>query len=375
MPKPMYPIHNKPFLHYLIEHLKEVGFQKVLLLLGYMPNPIIDYFGDGSDYGINIDYAISDTESETGRRLQSAASKIDPYFLLMYCDNYWPIRVKEMIEAYNETDADIQLTVYTNKDNYTKNNLQFDNQRNIVVYDKSRLCQGLNGVDIGFAIVNKSSLELLSQKNDSFEAVVYPTLTEQGRMSAFTTDHRYYSIGSFERIELTNAFFERKAAILLDRDGVLNKKAPRGEYICNWNEFEWIPGAKEAIKLLKRGGYRIIIISNQAGIARGMMAESDLNDIHNRMSDDIEGVSKPFDAIYYCPHHWNEQCECRKPNAGSFFMAQRNFHLDLSRIYYIGDDPRDQEAAANAGCLYFHVDENHSLLSYVKKEMIPLVSS
>ena len=96
MPKPMLPFHGKPFLEYLVEHLKEQGFEKVLLLLGYLPEVIMDHFGDGGSFGLRVEYSVTDVEDDTGRRLQLAAAKVDPCFLLMYGDNYWPMRIDSM---------------------------------------------------------------------------------------------------------------------------------------------------------------------------------------------------------------------------------------------------------------------------------------
>src|SRR5947207_14295462 len=89
-------------------------------------------------------------------------------------------------------------------------------------------------------------------------------------------------------------------AILLDRDGVLNEKAPDCDYITSWSRFEWLPGAREALQLLKQAGFPVIIITNQAGIARGLMTEADLRDIHERMQSALAEQDASVDAIYYC---------------------------------------------------------------------------
>ena len=95
-PKPMVEIHGKPFLAYQIEQLRDQGFKKILLLLGYLPQVVQDYCGDGSRWGIKIEYSISAVEDETARRLKLAEFLLDPYFLLLYCDNYWPMQIDKM---------------------------------------------------------------------------------------------------------------------------------------------------------------------------------------------------------------------------------------------------------------------------------------
>lgn len=369
MPKPMVRFHGKPFLEYLIRQVKEEGFDKVLLLLGYYPEVIQDYFGDGSDFDVSIEYSVTDVEYETGTRLRIAKQLIDPYFLLMYCDNYWPMDFARMWESFKEKNTDVQIVVYTNKDSFTKNNLCVDNSSMVTTYDKSRSAKNLQGVDIGYAIIKKEVIDLISSDNVNFEKIAYPQLTENGSLAAFETDHRYYSVGNLQRLPLTKTFFEQKRVIFLDRDGVLNKKAPKAHYVTKPEEFIWLPGAIEAVKLLKKAGYIIIIISNQAGVSRGMMTKNDLDSIHMKLHDDLAKEGVTINAIYVCTHGWNDGCDCRKPKPGMFFQAQRDYHLDLRKSFFIGDDIRDKEAGDAAGCKTFLVSPEFSLFQCVKKNI------
>lgn len=369
MPKPMIEFHGKPFLEYLIDNLREQGIRKILLLLGYLPEVIQGYFGDGRKFGVQIAYSITDVANDTGRRLRLVAPQIEPYFLLMYCDNYWPLRLHDMWEQYTRRNVDAQITVYSNKDNYTKSNVCIDKNYFILQYDKSRTAADLQGVDIGYAILRKTVLEHLPDENVLFESSVYPRLVENSQLVAYVTDHRYYSVSSFERLEMTERFLRREPAIILDRDGVLNKKPPQAEYIKNWSEFEWLPGSKEAIALLKKAGYKIIVVTNQAGIGRGVMTEADLREIHENMSREAEESGGGIDAVYYCPHGWNSGCECRKPRPGMLFQAQRDFHLDLTRTCFIGDDIRDEQAGKAAGCEVVHVSPDFPLLRVIQEKV------
>jgi len=105
--------------------------------------------------------------------------------------------------------------------------------------------------------------------------------------------------------------------------------------------------------------------SNQAGIARGAMTEADLLDIHRRMVRETVQAGGRIDVIYYCPHNWDEGCECRKPRPGMLFQAQRDLNLDLSRTPFVGDDERDAQAADAAGCPSVLVSEQKTLLEVV----------
>lgn len=362
----MIEIHGKPFLEYNLVQLREQGFERVLLLLGYLPEVVQDYFGDGSRWGLRIDYSVTPIEDNTGLRLKKAAPLLDDCFLLLYCDNYWPMRMDRMWQWFADSGAAALLTVYANKDNYTKDSLKVGSDGFISAFDKQRRTPDLKGVEISYGLFRKELVASLPEGNISFEETLYPALAREHRLAAYVTEHRYYSVGSASRLPLTEAFLARCPAILLDRDGVLNRKAPRGEYVRHWDEFQWLPGAKEALKLLKNAGYKVVVVSNQAGIARGAMTEADLLDIHRRMVRDASLAGGRIDAIYYCPHHWDEHCECRKPKPGMLFQAQRDFNLDLSRTPFVGDDERDGQAANAAGCPSVLVSEQKSLLEVVR---------
>lgn len=360
-PKPMTLFHGKPFLEYLLLSLRGQGFERVLLLVGYRAEAIRSYFADGARLGMKITYSESPVEFDTGARLRAAANLIDPLFMLFYCDNYWPMPFDAMWAQFKAHDVRAMVTVYKNEDGYTRSNLKIEDGR-VSVYDKSRTAEGLQGVDIGYIILHKDVLEMIPEGNASFEASVYPQLVSANAMAAFETRHRYYSVGNVERLPVTERFLSPRPTILLDRDGVLNVRPPRADYVKKWSEWHWLEGALEGLSLLGTAGYRLLVISNQPGIARGAMSEQDLWDIHRRMADEAAAAGARIEAIYYCPHNWDDGCSCRKPQPGMLFKAQKDFVLDLSRCVFLGDDERDEAAAIAAFCPFMYVDDKHPLL-------------
>jgi len=286
---------------------------------------------------------------------------------MMYCDNFWPMNLGQMWQTFQESDAQGMLTVYANHEGYTRNNLSVDDSGSIVTYDPSRSASGLNGVDIGYALLSKEVLKHIPPENISFEHNVYPALTSRGALLGFRTEHRYYSVGSHERLPLTEAFLTPQRAIILDRDGTLNERPPKAHYVTDWSKFKWLPGTLEALSMLVRAGYKIIIVTNQSGIARGIMTEDDLAAVHENMKTEMAAAGVSVDAIYYCPHGWDDGCFCRKPSPGMLFQAQRDFHLDLTKTIFVGDDERDVEAGEAAGCLTDLVRPGRSLLDIVRE--------
>jgi len=366
-PKPMVEILGKPFLEYQIEQLREQGFKRVLLLLGYLPEIVRDHFGDGRRFGIKIEYSVSAVEDETGRRLKLAQPFLDSCFLLLYCDNYWPMSMTRLWRRFVAAGAPAMITVYSNKDGYTRNSVRVEADGFVSIYDKTCSDPGLNGVEISYAILSKKVIRPLSDANVLFETAVYPALAGRGELSAFVTDHRYLSVGAHHRLPLTEEFFRRKKTVIVDRDGVLNRKPPRAQYVRSREEFQWLPGALDALQMLHSAGYHVAVVSNQAGIARGAMSEADLAAIHRAMAHEVEAAGGHIDAIYYCAHDWDAGCECRKPLPGMLFQAQRDLNLDLSRTYFVGDDERDGEAADRAGCLFARISPERPLIQWVSE--------
>lgn len=365
-PKPMIKIQGKPFLEYIIKLLKNNGVERVLILTGYLYEQIEDYFKNGKEFGLSISYLYSPVEDETGTRIRKAKELIDDTFLLLYGDNYWPLRLDQLFAFYEKINTQGLVTVYSNIDNYTKNNTLVNDKGLIEVYDKSRQTPGLNGVDIGFFILKKNILKTLPKENFSFEKVVLPRLISDKQLSGFLTYHKYYGLSNLQRIPVIEEFFKPKKIILLDRDGVINKKPQKAEYVKNWKEFEFLPGAIDALRLLTKKRYEIIIISNQAGIGRGVMTKENLREIHEKFLEVCKKERIDIKGIYYCPHNWDEGCFCRKPKPGMLFKAAADHHFDLTKAIFIGDDERDEQAGKAANCKTILLQNGQNLLDIAR---------
>jgi D-glycero-D-manno-heptose 1,7-bisphosphate phosphatase len=368
IPKARVPFHGKPFVGHVVDVLREQGFEKVLMLLGYLADNIVEHFGDGSGYGIEVEYDVTAPDDLTAYRVQHAQDRLEDLFMLLYCDNYWPMRFDAMWRDYVDSGADAQITVYSNEDGYSRDSVIVGRDGFVEVFDRSRVTPGLRGVEIGYAILQRDVvLPLLPTHQILFEEAVYPTLARRGELYAHWTRHRYYSVGDHERLPLTEAFFARRPTVILDRDGVLNEKPPRAEYVRRPEDFIWLPGARDALAMFAEAGWRVVIISNQAGIARDVMTAADLEAVHQHMCGETEAAGGHIERIYVCPHGWDEACDCRKPSPGLLFQAQRDLHLDLTRTFFIGDDERDLEAARAAGCPAALVSPGSSLLDVSRR--------
>jgi D-glycero-D-manno-heptose 1,7-bisphosphate phosphatase len=139
-------------------------------------------------------------------------------------------------------------------------------------------------------------------------------------------------------------------AVFLDRDGVINRKAPEGEYIARWEEMEFCPGVFQAVLSLHQAGFKIIVVTNQRGVGLQKVRPEDLADIHSRMKENFARHGVTLTGIYVCPHDISEKCSCRKPKPGMFFQAAEDHSINLPASWMVGDASSDIAAGKAAGC-------------------------
>ncbi len=140
----------------------------------------------------------------------------------------------------------------------------------------------------------------------------------------------------------------RSGAVFVDRDGVICTN--RSDYVKTWSEFEFIPGSIEALASLRRSGERLVVVTNQSAVGRGLLSRRQLDVIHERMLDALGSSGAKVDAVVVCPHHPDDACSCRKPEPGLLEDAADRLKLDLSLSFMIGDHRTDIEAGGRAGC-------------------------
>ena len=214
LPKPMAPINNIPFLSYLIFTLKKQGIKKILILVGYKSKKIINFYKNKKD--ISIKFSFSNTKSDTGRRVLNAYKLLDKEFVLLYGDNFWPLNLKKMYKKFKSKKAHVSTTVFNNyfgTAEYGKENNVYVNKKSFVQkYDKKREDKKLNGIDIGFFIVEKKFLNFFKEKskNYSFESDFLIKAIEFKKLIAYRTDRQYYSITNFKMLKKFEKISKKK---------------------------------------------------------------------------------------------------------------------------------------------------------------------
>lgn len=166
-------------------------------------------------------------------------------------------------------------------------------------------------------------------------------------------------------------------AVFIDRDGTINEEV---DYLNDMAQLHIFPYAASSIALLNKGGIKAVVITNQAGVARGHLSEEFLFKLHNKIKEEFSANGAYLDGIYYCPHHpqfgderYRKVCECRKPNIGMLKTASADLHINIFKSYVIGDKLTDIELAHNAGCKGVLVLTGYGKLEQgqIKKNNIP----
>ncbi len=149
-----------------------------------------------------------------------------------------------------------------------------------------------------------------------------------------------------DKPKIKNQKPKTKKAVFLDRDGTLIEEA---NYLARPEQLKLLPFAAEAVRLLNENGFLVILITNQSGIGRKYFSEKDLREIHEKLISDLALEDAKLDAIYFCPHNPDDDCDCRKPKTGMIRQTTRDFSIDLKNSWTIGDKALDVETGFNAG--------------------------
>ena len=391
VPKPMIPIAGKPILEWQIDNLKACNLTDITLVIGYMGQVIKEYFGNGSKFGVKISYFVEDTPLGTAGAL--FRMNLTENFLLLCGDVILDVDFNRFIEFHKKNHAWASLMAHPNGHPYDSSLLVTEilapQEPGGLPIDTHKVVQWMNKederlfyrnrVNAGIEIISPELLEETKKnivlrhietpdKIDLDRDVLKPNL-ESGRIYAYDTPEYIKDMGTPDRyheVEMdiksgkvkARNLRNRQKAIFLDRDGTINKYVG---FLTSHEQFELIPGITDIIRLINKSGYLAIVVTNQPIIARGECTWDELQKIHEKMGTELGKQGAFLDAIYICPHHpdkgfegerieYKVNCSCRKPNAGLLFQAARDFNIDLSESYMIGDSDRDIQAGNNAGC-------------------------
>lgn len=353
-PKPLADINGLPFLHYLILDLKKKGINEIVLLVGHLHELIMDYFQ--SEYqNVKISYEIEEEPRGTGGLIYKLSKKWAEPILLINGDTYFDVDIQGMYSQYARTRS-IQMAVKEIRDQDRYGVLEICENRIVAFKEKSYVKEGfING---GIYLLPEGVFEAYDLPfSFSIEKEFFERYKTSLMIEPFFSDGYFIDIGipeDFERAQqsipkLSIPSIDKSWTLFLDRDGVLNEHLPE-DYVKTADEFRWIEGSLEAISHFTKIFGRIVIVTNQQGIGKGIMSEYDLEKIHWKMQADVEAVGGKIDRVYHCPHLKNINSKCRKPMTGMAMQAKDDFpEIDFSKSIMIGDMSTDMEFGLRLG--------------------------
>ena len=366
VPKPMVDVNGVPFLEHLMRQLAIAGLERFLLLTGYLGEQIKGYFGDGQKFGWTVEYSDGPAGWLTGRRLIEASPHLDSTFLLAYSDNYAQVDLSAAVETWTRLNPTV--TVHMAKK--SPGNLLVDERGLVTSYDRDRRTPGMTHVEIGYALTHRDELlTCLASLPDAPDCDLsdgLARLARTGSLGAVALHGPYHSVSDSDRLRETRSYLQRKPLLLLDRDGTINKRMPVGEYVTNWDQFVFIPETVAALVDLAARGFHFAVLTNQAGVARGMIEPDELDRIHKLMVEELAGLGVPVDAVYVCTDHWLDGSYRRKPEPGMLFEASSEAGTAPEMLVFVGDDSRDLEAATRAGCGFVYVSDAPEKVEFPK---------
>ena len=358
--KPMAPVAGEPFLRRVLDQLDSAGFARVVIADGYLRDQIESYFMD-TYRGLEVDYSPEDVPLLTGGAVKRALAKCTRSEVFVFNGDTWIdvdfASMESVLAEHPEASCCIAAKRMYHFDRY--GTLNVDASGVIRSFcEKSPCLEGL--INGGTYLVRREALadepNVFSLERDWFARVV-----NDGVLVACETGNGFIDIGVPEDYVQAQAMFEgagdTHCLALFDRDGTINVDTG---HMCSIEDCRLIEASVEAMRRYSIDpAWRIAVVTNQAGIAKGMYTVMDMRLLHRRMSEQLRERGVEVDAWYFCPHHpdYTGECDCRKPAPGMIVRAMRDFRADPAQCVMYGDSEKDAQAAHAVGVGFVQVKE------------------
>lgn len=401
IPKPLIPIDEIPVLEREICSLRDQGFTDMVFTVSYMYEKIEEHFGDGSRFGVKIEYFVE--EAPLGNAGALFKLDLNEDFLLLNADAIFDVDFNRMVRFHKEHGGLVTLFTHPNSHPFDSGLILADDRGCVqkwLAKEDERLDYYKNRVNAGLHIISPRVLEMSGIIGDEvgsagedgkiikvdLDRQLLKPLAGSGNIFCYDSPEYVKDMGTPERYYVVQEDFKngiveaknlknKQKAIFIDRDGTINKYVG---FLRDIDEFELLPGVAEAISLINKSGYLAIVVTNQPVIARGEVTVEQLEMIHNKMETLLGREGAYIDGLYYCPHHPHKgfegevvelkiDCDCRKPKPGMLLKAAEDFNIDLTQSWMIGDGENDIKAGKAAGCKTEIVDDNQNLLMLINK--------
>ena len=385
IPKPMALIDDKPLLEHQIELAKRYGIDEIFILSGHLANVIVDYFGDGSKFGVKIHHITEPYPLGTAGCVKLLEGKIKDRFMVFYGDVVMDFDLQSFIEFDAKHKNSVGTTlVHPNDHPYDSDLIEInkDNRVTKVIpkpHDDGKYYQNL--VNAAVYIFSPKVFEYIENGiSQDFGKHILPKIVENdSELYAYKTPEFIKDMGTLDRFEVIKENFKsgkvarlnkknKRPCVFLDRDGVINKNMDSSPSV---EGFELIEGVADAIKIINSTDYLAVVVTNQPMIAKGFVIFEEVENTHKKMETLLGEYGAFLNGIYYCPHHPQKgfegeipelkiDCECRKPKSGMLIKARDDLNIDLENSWMIGDSERDLLAGKNVGCKTIYISDKKS---------------
>ena len=385
IPKPMIKIDGAPVLEREILCLRDQGFRDLILTVSHMAEQIMDYFGDGSRFGVQIEYFVEKEPLGNAGALFKLRDRFTEPFLLLNADAVFDIDFNRFVAFHRAKGGLVTLFTHPNSHPYDSGLIMAAEDGSVeswLTREDERPQWYRNRVNAGLHVMDPAVLDLSGIDADSIgteengkrvkvdlDRQLLKPLCGTGKMFCYDSPEYVKDMGTPERYEAVCRDFRRgvvqarnlknrQRAVFLDRDGTINRYVG---FLRKAEELELLPGAAEAIRRINASPFLTVIATNQPVIARGEVTVEQLQTIHNKLETLLGAEGAYVDAIYYCPHHPHKgyegeipelktDCACRKPKPGLLLRAAEELNIDLAASWMIGDGENDIKAGKAAGC-------------------------
>jgi len=373
--KPILDIGGRPFLDHLLDEASRHGLKRALLLCGYRAGDLVASYQGRSIRGMAIETAVEPEPAGTAGALALAADRLDDWFFLINGDSLFDFNWLALLPATGDAATGwVRMALASGVAGERYGRVAVDGRQVRDFIPAGALDRPINA---GVYLMCKAILSRIETLPCSLERDVLPSLARNGLVEGVVVDAPFIDIGTpedFKRAQHVVPRILRRPAAFLDRDGVLNEDTG---YVHHPDQVHWVEGAREAVRWLNDAGYLVFIVTNQAGIARGLYSEQHVADLHGWMRAELRLHGAHIDGIEYCPYHpegtverYRLASDLRKPGPGMLRKLLAEWPVDASRSFMVGDRPTDLEAAAAAG-IPGHLFQGGNLLDFVRSLSAP----
>lgn len=407
LPKPLVDFCGKPLLWYQLKLLEKYGYDEVLILVNHKAQMISDYINNLKDLQIKVKCIEEKKPLGTAGSVLAIFDLLEDEFTVIYGDTILDVNLLKFYEFHKNSKFDISLFVHPNNHPFDSDLVEINSKNEIKAihsypHDENLLTRNL--VNAALYILKKESLPINLRGKEiysDFGKDIFPNLLNSSiRVGAYnspeyikdcgTPDRLDASIKDFKTGKISNSNLNKpQKVIFLDRDGTINQDV---DHLNNIKNFKLLEGVTEAIRLINESSYRCIVITNQPVIARGECSYDELEKIHNFMEMLLGNEKAYLDRIYFCPHHPDTgfvgevsslkiKCKCRKPEIGMLLDAKKDFNIDFTKSWFIGDTTVDIMTAKNANINSIQLktgkngtDNKYNVRAdYIKKDLLSAI--